>query len=86
MTINKLQTARYYKLGFNNNLQLVTTYKGLEWMGTDRELDAYNKQLSEEKPTLCELCGDVFYSNEESEVESIKESGMCNNCAYKHIK
>jgi hypothetical protein len=83
---NQMQTARYYKLGFKNNLQLVITGQGIEWMGTDQELDGYYEKLNEEVPMECEICTDIFYSNQEHEQSSIKESGMCNNCAYKHIK
>jgi len=81
---NQMQTARYYKLGFKNNLQLVLTGQGIEWMGTDQELNRYEVELNRTNELIDEKINDEIF--DDMAIDAMEDLGLTEDEAERELE
>ena len=81
---NQMQTARYYKLGFKNNLQLVLTGQGIEWMGTDQELNRYEGELNRTNELIDEKINDEIF--DDMAIDAMEDLGLTEDEAERELE
>ena len=81
---NQMQTARYYKLGFKNNLQLVITGQGIEWMGTDQELNRYEGELNRTNELIDEKINEEIF--DDMAIDAMEDLGLTEDEAERELE
>ena len=81
---NQMQTARYYKLGFKNNLQLVLTGQGIEWMGTDQELNRYEGELNRTNELIDEKINEEIF--DDMAIDAMEDLGLTEDEAERELE